>query len=550
MCSACSNKADDTAKLSETADTSADTAALIDPNAPVLIFNAQKADADGTPLYYLFDDNPEHLNPAFLADGKQSAPSAIAHFESLTPGIYTVFSYHHRGNSLDYQADLYFDSAFSSDSGGSFEILALGLNNSWDWNQAWADYTNTPVDMPLYIRSFNCTCGEHLDFDFNSESLIENDCPAIVRNESRLPKTEFWGSIGQERSLAAGENVFLSEHEPRILREDMHHFRYGGYNEPMWLYMQFRVKSGTVNFDTLAYSDFSAAKANFPTLLKGAYDEEPQYKGIADNAPMVKAEFDYTIQKGAPSGPIPITVMNMRVPDGYTLPDGTFATNANTWREDEPIAVQSDLMMLEYQDFTKSTLYGANVKHKSNMWYFDFAHNGHYSDSYKGKDRQLLSDYGVKLGADFVPNSEMDELKYPTGTELCTDDFERLNCLNLGNFGVTNRYVINLANEDEIERTFCFKMRSLAGQVYRYSFKDADGLVIKDDGGRYIMKCFDDDPAEDPHSKTDPPERLEAAEYGDTLEFVIGAAQKGTVEIEVSTLTGCTAPMHNTFLLK
>ena len=93
---------------------------------------------------------PEHLTPDYIADG--TIPSSIAHFGSLEPGVYTVFSYHHRGDSDDYQADLYYDTVFSSENGGSFEILQIGLDKNWDWNRAWADYTNTPVQMRYIIE--------------------------------------------------------------------------------------------------------------------------------------------------------------------------------------------------------------------------------------------------------------------------------------------------------------------------------------------------------------------------------------------------------------
>lgn len=51
-------------------------------------------------------------------------------------------------------------------------------------------------------------------------------------------------------------------------------------------------------------------------------------------------------------------------------------------------------------------------------------------------------------------------------------------------------------------------MKSIAGQVYRFSQTDSDGNIIYDDGGSYYMKNFDDDPAEDPASTSDPKEAV------------------------------------------
>ena len=521
-----------------------ESAVNFDPSAPEINFTAQTHDENGKPMYYLFDDNPEHLNDRFLADG--AIPSSIAHFEDLTPGIYTVFSYHHRGYSVDFQANLYYDAAFSTDSGGSFKILALGIDKNWDWNQAWADYTGTSVQMPMFMRTFNCTCGDTCTCMTENGTCIDQNCPAIIRGESRQPKTHLFTSLNRETPVSAGSPLFLSDIERRLTAEDINHFRYGGYNEPMWMMLRFEVVSGTVTFDTLAYQNKYAARANFSTLKKGPFDNEPQYKGIANNAPIVTAEFDYTITDETPAGPVPVTVRNMRVPNGYTIPDGTFATNVNIWREEEPIAAQSDLMILEYRDDTKLGLYGENVTNKDNIWRFDASHTKTYSDTYTASDKELIEGYGVMTGGDFVPNSEMSALNYPTGSEISTDDFYRLTACNLGNFGVTSRYVIHLKNEGSTARKFKFDMSSIAGQVYRFSQTASDGTVVYDDGGSYYMKNFDDDPAEDPASTSEPKARLKAAEYSDTLTFDAAPGSEYDITIEITTLTGCTAPMHNT----
>ena len=520
------------------------TDAEITSTAPEINFTAQTHDENGKPMYYLFDDNPEHLNDRYLADG--AVPSSIAHFEDLTPGIYTVFSYHHRGDSVDYQADLYYDTAFSTSDNGSFRILALGIDKNWDWNQAWADYTNTSVQMPMFLRTFSCTCEKPCPCTEENGICSDPSCPAIIRGESRQPKTQFFTSLNKDFGLSSDAPLFLSDIENRLSAEDINHFRYGGYQEPMWMMMKFEVVSGTVTFDTLAYTDKSRAKENFPVLLKGPYENEPQYKGIANCAPIVTAEFDYAFNDSTAPGPIPVTVRNMRVPDGFTVSDGTFATNVNTWREEQPIAAQSDLMVLEYRDDTKLSLYGQNVGERDNIWRFDAFHTKTYSDSYADDDRRLIESYGLKLGDDFAPNTEMSALDYPTGTEPCPYDFYRLTACNLGNFGVTNRYIIHLKNDGTAARELMFDMSSIAGQVYRYSQTTPDGTVICSDGGSYIMKKFDDDPAEDPTSTSEPKARLDAAEYSDTLVFSAAPGSESTITIEITTLTGCTAPMHIT----
>lgn len=511
----------------------------LDESAPVIEFTPLKTSEDGLPEYYLFDDNPEHLNSKFLADGEE--PGSIAHFEDLTPGIYTVFSYHHRGYSVEFDADLYYDAVFSTSDSGEFEILNLGLNHDWDWNQAWADYTETAVIMPEYLRTFNCTCGEDCDCD-NCENP---DCPAVIRGQSRTPNTEEYDNLGVSKSIIKGEPVYLSEFVSYISDSGLNHFRYGDWNEPMWMMMRFKVTSGTVTFDTIAYQDKSAAKKNFNSLKKGPFDNESQYKGIAQNAPIVTAAFDFEINDSTPNGAVPVTVKNARVPDGATIADGVFATNVNTWREQYPIAAESDLMLLEYKDDTKLSLYGEGVTERDNIWRFDPYHTKYYG-GYDSDTEQALAEYGASVGADFSPNISILDIDYPVGSEICSDEFYSYNACNLGNFGVTSRYEIHLNNTGTENRSLSFTFSSIAGQVYRYSQTDsATGETVKDDGGVYIMKKFDDDPKEDPNSTTEPKERVRAKEYGDTLTFETVPGGEYDIVIEITTLTGCIAPMHN-----
>lgn len=516
--------------------------AVIDYSAPIIEFNARETSADGTSEYYLFDDNPEHLNSRFLADSNE--PSSIAHFSDLAKGIYTVFSYHHRGYSVGFDEDLYYDTVFSSSNGGSFKILSIGMDHNWDWNQAWADYTNTSVKMPEYFRTINCICGRCNVGD----GYINPDCPSVIRGESRQPKTAEFDCLNKDFNISGGEMYYLSEIEGRILREEMNHFRFGGYNEPMWLMMKFQVTGGTVDFDTVAYQNIDDAKAKFQLRQKGAFDNEPQYKGIAANAPEVTAELNIEVNDETPSGPLPVTVKNMRVPNGYTISDGVFATNVNTWREERPIAAESDLMKLEYRDETKLSLYGKDVKTIDGVWRFDAYHTKLYG-GYKGKDKRILKRYGAEVGDSFVPNGEMAQLKYPTGSEPSTDKFYRYTACNLGNFGVTDIYDIDAVNYGTAPRSLTFEIKSIAGQVYRYSQTDGLGQEVTGSGGDYIMKKFDDDPAEDSNSDTEPKERIKPAEYGDQIRFILEPNEQYNIRIEVTTLTGCVAPMHNRFVI-
>ncbi len=496
-----------------------------DPTAPVIEFEAKAVSEDGIKEFYLFDDNPEYLNKNYLADG--DSPSAIASFKDLQEGIYTVFSYHHRGESAAYDEDLFFDTVFSGN--GKIELLSLGLDHDWNWNQAWADFTGVPVFAPRYLKNYNCTCGNEIH---------KSGCDAVIENQYWYPDKEYKG-IGETINIESP--LFLSDIVKEIETEGINRFRYGSSVEPMWLVMKFRILEGSVDFHTVAYKSKEDALSNTPAMSDGSFWNEPQYKGIAKSAPITTAEFSCIITKETKSGPMPVTVKNSRVPNGYTIRDGTFATYINTWREKLPIAAESDMLPLSYTDDNKTALGGTD-----NIWRFDPYHTKLYEDSYGIADKLLLKKYNIKTGEGFVPNIPMSEIKHPFGTEECEDGFYRLAACNLGNFGVTTQYIIHIDNLSQKDKCFVFRMDSDAGQVYRFNIADEQGNITDSDSGYYIMKMYDNDPAEDPVTKA----RLEPAWYKTDVPFFIPAGEKRTVTMEITTLTGCNAPMRNTLIIE
>lgn len=63
------------------------------------------------------------------------------------------------------------------------------------------------------------------------------------------------------------------------------------------------------------------------------------------------------------------------------------------------------------------------------------------------------------------------------------------------------------------------------------------------------MKSYDADPAENPHSSSIPKERITPSPLSSDLRFEIPANCRHTVQIEITTLTGCTAPIRNTMYI-
>ncbi|MBO5059804.1 MAG: hypothetical protein J6C82_02660 [Clostridia bacterium] len=496
---------------------------------PDLKFTPVKYDSEGKSCFYLFDDNPEHLDKDFLADGE--SPSSIAHFGGLVPGVYTVFSYHHRGSAAESEADLFFDVLFCTQDEAEFEIRAIGLDHDWQWNKAWADFSGVDVFLPEYLKTFDCTCRGRCSCK-KADGECKNGCACTVRNE--LVKSDSARFVGLHKriKLKSGESGLLSELIPVIGEERINEIRHGGYDEPVWLMMEFEIISGEMSVDTVAYTDKANARDNFNTMKKGRVRKEPQFKGIAENAPIVTAELTYVFGDTTKPGPLPVRIFNQKYPEGYIAADGSFATNVNTWKDPKAItaeSAESDMMLLSYRDEEKLSLYGEAAEDKNDVWYFDPFHTSLYEDS---------------DNADFVPNIPMSEVDYPVGGERIPRDFYSRYVCNLGNFGVRYIYTFNLKNEAESEKIFKFSLNSVSGQLYRFSLHRGDELV-RDDGGRYIMKRFDMDPQENPKSTLEPKERLKPSKYTQTEEFLLEPGGEYTLKFEVVTLTGCDAPMTN-----
>lgn len=504
-----------------------------DPSSPVISFSPTTENSNGEKEFYLFDDNPEYLNPEFLADGE--APSSIAYFENLSEGVYTVFSYHHRGTSISFDRDLFFDTCFLTED-CRIEILSIGLDRNWNWNQAWADFTGIPVYSPVYYETSRCTCGRDSLLD---NGVCEKDCEGVVYDKSFFPEKKLNTDV-----IYLTENTMLSDILVDIEAYELNKFRYGGEVEPIWLMMKFRIVSGSTDFATIAYSSKDTAKNNLGTMKKGRFYNEPQYKGMADSAPLVTAEFDYTVTDSTPKGVLPVTVKNMRVPAGYSIKNGCFATYINTWRPEDPIAAESDILPLRYKDDTKPELFGNSILEKDNIWRFDPYHTKLYSDDLKIYDKELLSEFGVKIGDDFVPNIPMKNISHPSGNQKSPYDFYRLTASNLGNFGVTTRYVMHIKNSSDKEIRWIFDMNSDAGQVYRYRLSKKDGTVLSDNFGCYIVKLFDNSPAQILENQYTQP-----AKYSSQAEFVIPKGTTCIAELEITTLTGCNSPMYNTIII-
>lgn len=192
------------------------------------------------PHYLIFDDHPEHIRRCDILDDGSYTPRALMHVENLGPGVYTVFSYHHKstgflaraGTVLDRNQPIYFDAAFYNSPGnyGDVQVTKLGYSSNGrdggdTWEnlfKAWEEYTN----------------GALVTINYNNYTNISID------------KTKWLRDVLWE--MYPGDD---SRNSTRISSgAEM------GYS---MLMMEFVVTSGSVNFATVAYKNEQQGHAVF-----------------------------------------------------------------------------------------------------------------------------------------------------------------------------------------------------------------------------------------------------------------------------------------------
>ena len=455
--------------------------------------------------YYLFDDNHERIRYRDLAN-HPNTPTTIAHFEELGEGTYTFFGYHNRqetrtemiaayvteykkghGGDEPSQAQIdafsatlldanlypenteqYYDPVFWNPTGknGSVTVTKLGYSTAWGWEQTWADFSGEDVFAPVIYTG------------------VPND-PEPVKdiNFPAHPYSGYTNPIGGE-----GTKTWFSDligHQVESIK----------VSRVVWIMMEFTVNSGTVNFDTLAYSDpASKASMQLTTMKKGDYEWDEQYKGKANNAPRVHAEMEYYLDNSIPKGVetvLPVKVANQFFPSGHVLEfnQSVFTTNANSYNAggypglgNWQTADDSNMIEFRYKD--------SNGK----LWTFN-----NFTDDKTGLP---------------LPVS-------PSGPDTSKSGG------NFANFGVTNSYTITLHNMGAA-RNFKFMISSEGRHVYDYKVYH-DGVLVQTQS-QLLKAVYFNTTAVSDENLVD----IELPEYTTVK-----------IELNLTMTTGCNGTIHN-----
>lgn len=381
---------------------------------------------------YIYNNNPEGIDDAAMADGDE--PRYISSYGSLGPDTYYLYmSYFNLtgGGKRGYTIEV--DTSFTA-----LEDTVLTIKNA----------AFETIRVQAYEYSSNVYCYMK-DWEFVGVCADMLGKPIIdMRGAYRYDPAEYKPVTVH---IKKGETVWLSQY-----LDDYMEVLFG---DPVHYQALIELESGSIDMNTAAlrYNGKLGDRSKLPDNIGfGIYRYDYTVKGIADTLPQVKTDtLHYTIDDTTASGTaLPGTVYNQYSPEGNTVEYWCSNINpvADYWSK--YTAAESDMIQLKYKDDNKLTYYGKNVTEKDNVWVFDTRHTS--ASKYE-------SAYGFSQD-NYSPNFEV--------SDIFRSGIENYAC-NLGNYGVTETYELEITNNGSKDRYFQYEVMTKSN-VISYA-ADEDG---------------------------------------------------------------------------
>lgn len=368
---------------------------------------------------YLFNNNPEGIDDAMVAAGDE--PRYISNHDGLGPDTYYLYmSYFNYTGGGGRGYDIEVDVRITAEE----DAVITVQNASFETNVVYAYEEYGTMYRGKREWQFDGVCADMLGVP-----IIDIRGKYIYEPHEYEPETVH---------IKKGESVWLSEffNEYDIVR----------YADPVHFQAVIDVESGTVDMDTAAlkHNGILGDRSSVPEDIGfGIYRYDYTIKGIADTLPQVRTDtLRYTIDDSNTDGTIlPGTVYNQYSPDGLTVENWCSNINPVSDYWSKTIAVESDMIKLEYVDDNKYTYYGRNVTDRDNIWRFDTRHTSVTNyESISGKQPE-----------DYSPNFEVEDI-YQEGIEPYA--------CNLGNYGVIETYDLEVTNSGSRDRYFEYNIQT------------------------------------------------------------------------------------------
>ena len=379
---------------------------------------------------YIYCNNPEYVGEEDLSTDENKKATYMMKCENLQPDTYSVFFCFYNWTDFDIEPDM----EFYTDSGAEIRIDSVAYclpsgDEFWDCIGAWADF------LDINIRTLN---GYQQYVPFQGREF-----PITL-------------------SLGQGETDWTSQY--------IYNYKTVPSKVTFLMLVKFTVLSGEVdvNFAALKhYGNLRDRSHHNPDALPGTYRRDTSIKGIeTESLPMVEADLNVEITADTKNGTtLPVRIFNQYYNDGNTA--DCWMTNINPNRDEymfsKTVAVGSDMLTFQFEDDSKLSYYGENVPmdQRDNIWVFDIYHHDttNYEEGMPWNEE------------DHIPNAY-------TGTKMDINNLPNLDWeFNLGNFGVTNRYHLNVYNSDNQPRILNYFLEtSLSSNIM--IVRDKNGVML------------------------------------------------------------------------
>lgn len=362
---------------------------------------------------FLYNNNPEGIDDMAVVSGENMR--YISSYEGLTPDIYYLYmSYFNYTGGGKRGYDIEVDTGVTA-----LEDTVITIRN--------ASFST--------VRT-----GAYIEGDKTYKYMNDWEFVDVCADMLGVPITDMRGKYLYEPSEYKPVTIEIKKGETFWLSSCMDGYKQVHFGDPVHYQAIMEIESGLADINTLAvpYSGSLGDRSTLPENIEfGIYRYDYTVKGIVDTLPHVISDtIHYTIDDTTQTGSVlPGTVYNQYAPEGNTV--DCWCSNINPVSDywSKYTAVESDMIKLEYKDKNKLNYYGKNASEKDDVWRFDTRHAA--SSKYE-------STYGVEPD-DYVPNFEIEDI-FKKG-------IENYAC-NLGNYGVTETYVLEIENRGSKDRYF------------------------------------------------------------------------------------------------
>lgn len=405
---------------------------------------------------FIYCNNTEGIFRDSLADSSNPNPRYLMSNQNLTPDRYYIYLTH-----INYTYG--YDSA-GRPSGLGFDVeLDLEITAKED---STLKIYRAAFQTPKVQRYLD----ENNDKQFVFHTWGAEDAVATMLDHDiyRLNSDVVYKNKGYTEktiNIKKGQTVWLSE-----FVED---YAPCGMVLPVFMTADTELISGMVDMNVAVFkskdgnvgnrSDFDPNKVAF-----GSYLRDRCIKGVADTLPEVETELSYEIDDTVADGEyLPVSFTNQYAADGVTTDKWVTHLNPQDDIWSKYITAESDMLTLKYYDPSKLSYYGKNVpeSERDSIWVFDTKH----SDT-----------------KDYVPESGVSANDYSPNYLLSAEkDNHGFGC-SLGNYGVTTRYRINIANNGSKTRYFLYNAQTTSNIVV--TMKNADGTLSREQEQPVVAK--------------------------------------------------------------